>query len=164
MFLTFFHPLACIHLCAHQSAITHVHIHTFLQNTLDCRIICNCEYICFSHRKTPTDFVCLVRLCAHVLCMYLSLGRCPLTWPVTGQTLRTLPYCTPQRGLETGHQRLKGVEEEEYRRGEEAERAEEREGVGRERWTDEVKGRKGGGKRMGREERGGMGERGSKVT
>lgn len=60
------------------------------------------------------------------MCMYLSLGRCPLTWPVTGQSRRTLPYCTP-RGLETGHQRLK-EEDEEYRGGEEAARAKKREG------------------------------------
>lgn len=37
--------------------------------------------------------------------VYFSLGRCPLTWPVTGQSLRNPLYCTP-RGLVTGHQRL----------------------------------------------------------
>lgn len=55
-------------------------------------------------------------------CMYLSLERCLLTWPVTGQCFHTLPYCIPHHGLETGHQRLKG-EEEEYRRTEEAEQS-----------------------------------------
>lgn len=54
--------------------------------------------------------------------MYLSLGRCLLTWSATGQSLRTLPYCTP-RGLETGRQRLK-EEDEESRRREEAARTE----------------------------------------
>lgn len=113
----------------------------------------------------PSDFDCvLLRVCAHVLCVYLSLGRCPLTWPVTGPSLRTLPYCTPHRGLETGHQRLK--DEEQYRRREEAERAKDRErgGVGRERReTGEVKRRRG--RRMGGEKRGGgRGEKGSKVT
>lgn len=123
MFLTLspfcIYPFTCTSKCNHTRAYTH----TFLQNTLDCRIICNCEYICFSHREMPAEFDCvLLRVCAHVLCVYLSLGRCPLTWPATGQSLRTLPYCTPHRGLETGHQRLK---EEEYRRREEAERAKE---------------------------------------
>lgn len=45
---------------------------------------------------------------------YLSLGRCPLTWPVPGQSLRNPLYCTP-RGLVTGHQRL-DQEDELWRR------------------------------------------------
>lgn len=60
--------------------------------------------------------------CMQMCFMYLSLGCCLLTWPVTGQSLRTLPYCIPHHGLETGHQRLK--EEEEYRTEEERGRKE----------------------------------------
>lgn len=90
--------------------------------------------------------------------MYLSLGRCLPTWPVTGQSLRTLPYCTP-RGLETGHQRLK-EEDEEYRRREEAARAKKREGIVRKEKGD----RKGGEEKgEGEKREGGRVERGSKV-
>lgn len=134
-----FSPFAGLHLCARQSAITHTCIYTPFSRTLlsvESSVIVSTSI--FPHRKMPTDFVCVVRVCAHVLCVYLSQGRCPPTWPVTGQSLRTLPYCTP-RGLETGHQRLK-EDEEEFRRGQEAERAGEREEEGRERrrGTDEV--------------------------
>lgn len=37
----------------------------------------------------------------------LSLGRCLLIWPVTEPSLRTLSYCIPHHGLETGHQKLR---------------------------------------------------------
>ena len=110
-------PFICTLMCSHTHTHTHTCIYTTLSKTLERGIICNCEYVHFSLQETPTSFVRVVKLCAHVLCVYLSLGRCPLTWPVTGQSLRTLPYCTPQGGLERGHQRLKEVEEEEYRGG-----------------------------------------------
>lgn len=50
-------------------------------------------------------------------CVYLSLGRCLLIWPVTGQSLHTLSYCNPHRGLETGHQKLKDEEQHRTERG-----------------------------------------------
>lgn len=94
--------------------------------------------------------------------VYLSLGRCPLIWPVTGQSLRTLPYCIPHRGLETGHQRLK-EEEEEYRkkRGGRASRGE---GGGRKRKEAEQMRWRKKRKKDGKRREGGRGERGSKVT
>lgn len=54
-----------------------VHIHTFLQNILDCRIICNCEYIrFFPHRTTPTDFVCV---CVLLKCVHMC-RVCTFPW------------------------------------------------------------------------------------
>lgn len=51
MFPTF-HPLrVSIYVHVKVQSHTHVHIHTFLQNTLVCRIICNCEYIHFSPQE-----------------------------------------------------------------------------------------------------------------
>lgn len=129
MFPTF-HPLR-VSIYVHVKVQSHTCIYTPFSRTLltvESSVIVSTSI--FPHRKMLTDFVCVVKVCAQVLCVYLSQGRCPLTWPVTGQSLRTLPYCTP-RGLETGHQRLK-EDEEEFRRRQEAERAE-REGGGRKR-------------------------------
>lgn len=69
--------------------------------------------------------------------MYLSPGRCLLAWSVTGQSLRTLPYCTP-RGLERGRQRLKVGGGVKNRREEEAARTERRPGAPQRMGTGEV--------------------------
>lgn len=55
--------------CTSKCSHTHVHLHTSLQDTLDCRIICNCEYIRFSpYTDMPTDIDWLLE-CAHMCCV-----------------------------------------------------------------------------------------------
>lgn len=134
---------------------SHTCIYTpFSPTALSCRIIYNCEYIRFCQM-----IVRVLLECAHMCCV------CTFPWAAArwlGLWLgrASVPSLTvlPSVGL---RQVIKG-----WRRvstEEEAERAEERDGEGREgrRRTDEVKRSKGRGKGTGRW---GRGERGSKVT